>query len=288
MRQTPGGLQPVGGHPDRAEACCCPAWAVYFFEGARLGRTRWGATLELLAVKDLRRVYDGPLGGVAALNGLSFSAERGDFVAIRGPSGCGKSTLLHIVGGMDRPSQGEVWLDGSLLNDFSLAALARFRRRQVGFVFQSFNLLPTLTVLENVMLPRLLDGAADRAARQRAEKLLDQVGLSDRAGHLPSQLSGGEMQRVAVARAVVAEPRLLLADEPTGNLDTHNGRRVMELLVELNRNLGVTVLLATHAPEAAAYARRTLHLRDGLLERTEEHAPSGDDLSTVHSPRPVA
>jgi putative ABC transport system ATP-binding protein len=244
--------------------------------------------LEVLVVENLHKVYEGPLGGVAALKGLSFTAARGDFLAIRGPSGCGKSTLLHIVGGMDRPSQGQVWLGERLLNDFSPAALARLRRRQVGFVFQSFNLLPTLTVLENVMLPLLLDHAANRAARQRAETLLAQVGLGDRAGHLPAQLSGGEMQRAAVARAVVAEPQLLLADEPTGNLDSVNGQRVMELLVELNRGLGVTVLLATHAPEAAGYARRTLHLRDGFLERTEDHAPLCDALPTVHPPRPVA
>jgi putative ABC transport system ATP-binding protein len=244
--------------------------------------------LEVLVVENLQKVYEGPLGGVAALNGLSFSASRGDFLAIRGPSGCGKSTLLHIVGGMDRPSQGSVWLDGQLLNDFSLPALARLRRRHVGFVFQSFNLLPTLTVLENVMLPLLLDNAADRPSRQRAGSLLEQVGLSGRADHLPAQLSGGEMQRAAVARAVVAEPQLLLADEPTGNLDSASGRRVMELLSELNRGLGVTVLLATHSPEAAGYARRTLHLRDGLLERTEDHATLCDALPPVHPPRPVA
>lgn len=216
-------------------------------------------------------MYAGARGGVPALGGVSFSLSGGDFVAVRGPSGCGKSTLLHIVGAMDRPSSGEVWLAGQRLNGLSLGELARLRRRLVGFVFQSFNLLPTLSVVENVMLPLRLDGVRETAARRRAADLLEQVGLGDRVEHLPSQLSGGEMQRVAVARAVVANPALVLADEPTGSLDSGNGQRVMELLADLNRRLGVTILLATHAAEAARFARQTLHLRDGLLERVEHH-----------------
>jgi putative ABC transport system ATP-binding protein len=224
-----------------------------------------------LVVEDLHKVYAGADEGVAALRGVSFTVSRGDFVAIRGPSGCGKSTLLHIAGAMDRPTQGSVRLAGRPLDALSLDELARLRRRHVGFVFQQYNLLPTLSVAENVALPLLLDRAAESAAMERAKHLLDQVGLAHRLTHFPAQLSGGEMQRVAIARAIAAGPDLLLADEPTGSLDSENGRRVMELLADLNRRLRLTVLLATHSAEAARFARRTLHLRDGRLDRVEDH-----------------
>jgi putative ABC transport system ATP-binding protein len=220
---------------------------------------------ELLIADDIHKTYDGPRGGVHALRGVTLSAARGEFITLRGPSGCGKSTLLHIFGAMDRATRGTVTLNGQSLGELSLAQLAVFRRRRVGFVFQSFNLLPTLSALDNVVLPLLLDGAAAPAARKRGMLLLEKVGLRDRAAHYPSQLSGGEAQRVAVARAVVAEPDLLLADEPTGSLDSENGLRVMDLLVELNQQLQVTVLLATHSEEIAAYGRRTVHLRDGRI-----------------------
>jgi putative ABC transport system ATP-binding protein len=182
-----------------------------------------------------------------------------------GPSGCGKSTLLHLVGGMDTPSRGRVLLDGLDLNELDEEALARVRRTRIGFVFQFFNLLPTLTVVENVSLPLLLDGANETKSRERAGALIDHVGLAARANHFPAQLSGGEMQRAAIARAVVTRPRLVLADEPTGNLDTDNGSQVMKLLADLNRDLGVTILLATHSEEAAGYASRTIRMRDGLI-----------------------
>jgi putative ABC transport system ATP-binding protein len=224
-----------------------------------------------LVVEDLHKVYDGAEGGIAALRGVSFTVSRGDFVAIRGPSGCGKSTLLHIAGAMDRPTQGSVRLKGRPLDALSLEELAQLRRRHVGFVFQQYNLLPTLSVAENVALPLLLDRASESAAMDRAKHLLDQVGLAHRLTHFPAQLSGGEMQRVAIARAIAAGPDLLLADEPTGSLDSENGRRVMELLADLNRRLRLTVLLATHSAEAARFARRTLHLRDGRLDRVEDH-----------------
>ena len=226
--------------------------------------------MNLLAVDDLHKVYEGVRGGVAALRGVSFTVPAGDFVAVRGPSGCGKSTLLHIIGAMDRPTRGSVRLNDRELGSLGLEDLARLRRRRIGFVFQSFNLLPTLSVCENVMLPLLLDGVAEPAAKARAASLLEQLGLTGRAGHFPAQLSAGEMQRVAAVRAVAAAPDLLLADEPTGNLDSENGRRVMELLADLNRRLRLTVVLATHSAEAAAYAKRTLHLRDGRLERVTE------------------
>lgn len=202
---------------------------------------------------------------MAALRGVSFEAAAGDFIALMGPSGCGKSTLLHLVGGMDFPSRGRVSLDGIALNELGEEELARVRRRSIGFVFQFFNLLPTLTVVENVTLPMLLDGALETESRRRANELLDHVGLVERANHFPAQLSGGELQRVAVARAVVAKPRLVLADEPTGNLDTDNGSQVMKLLADLNRGSGVTILLATHSEEAAGYASRTIRMRDGLI-----------------------
>lgn len=221
--------------------------------------------MNLLEVCGLRKVYEGPDGGVEALRGVTFSISRGDFVAVRGPSGCGKSTLLHILGAMERPTQGSVRFDGQELRNLGLEGLARLRRRQIGFVFQEFNLFPTLTVLENTMLPLTLDGLAEHQARQRAAALLEQVGLADRSKHFPAQLSGGEMQRVAVARAVAAQPGLLLADEPTGNLDSENGRRVMQLLSDLNQGLQLTIVVATHSDEAASRASRSIFLRDGRL-----------------------
>jgi ABC-type lipoprotein export system ATPase subunit len=222
--------------------------------------------LPVLVLDNVEKVYAGGRGGVAALRGVSFAVEAGEFIALMGPSGCGKSSLLHIVGGMDRATGGRV-----ALNDLSFASLneeelARLRRRSVGFVFQFFNLLPTLTVQENVALPLMLDGAPERETGARAKTLLARVGLGDRAGHYPAELSGGEMQRCAVARAIISQPRLVLADEPTGNLDSENGHQVMQLLAELNRETGVTILLATHANESAEYARRIIRMRDGVIE----------------------
>ena len=221
--------------------------------------------LSILVVDAVEKIYDGGVRPVAALRGVSFEAATGDFIALMGPSGCGKSTLLHLVGGMDVPSSGGVTLDGVVLNELGEEALARVRRTSIGFVFQFFNLLPTLTVTENVALPLLLDGAGDRESRERANALLDRVGLAERSNHFPAQLSGGEMQRAAVARAVVTQPKLVLADEPTGNLDTENGAEVMKLLAEVNRELRVTILLATHSEEAAGFATRTIRMRDGLI-----------------------
>lgn len=222
--------------------------------------------MSVLVIDSVEKTYDGGLRPVAALRGVSFEAAAGDFIALMGPSGCGKSTLLHLVGGMDFPSRGRVALDGVDLNELGEEALARVRRTSIGFVFQFFNLLPTLTVVENVTLPMLLDGASEIQSRKRAGELLDQVGLAARRNHFPAQLSGGELQRAAVARAVVANPRLLLADEPTGNLDTDNGSKVMKLLADLNRDSGVTILLATHSEEAAGYASRMIRMRDGMIQ----------------------
>lgn len=229
--------------------------------------------MPILSVQDVERVYEGGERGVAALRGVTFAVEAGEFVALMGPSGCGKSTLLHLVGGMDRPTGGRVLLDGLDLGALGEEELARLRRKRIGFVFQFFNLLPTLTVAENVALPLLLDGAADRSTRERASELLARVGLGKREGHFPAELSGGEMQRTAIVRAVIAEPELLLADEPTGNLDSENGAEIMKLLSELNRELGLTIILATHSDEAASYGSRTIRLRDGLIESDPKGVP---------------
>jgi len=227
--------------------------------------------LSFVEIKSLRKVYEGPEGGVEALHDVTFSVSRGEFVAVRGPSGCGKSTLLHILGAMELPSSGSVRLGDQELHGLGMNDLAILRRRRVGFVFQEFNLFPTLTVIENVMLPLTLDGVAEGTARERARTLLDQVGMTERALHYPAQISGGEMQRVAVARAVAADPEVLLADEPTGNLDSENGRRVLDLLSRLNQEMNLTILLATHSDEAAQRAVRSICLRDGRLCSAENH-----------------
>lgn len=222
--------------------------------------------LPILAVNNVYRIYDGGGRAVTALRGVTFEAEAGGFIALMGPSGCGKSTLLHIIGAMDRPTRGSVSLGGVPFDSLTEEALARFRRKRIGFVFQFFNLLPTLTVGENVALPLLLDRVSQAEANRRTHEVLLRVGLAGRATHFPAELSGGEMQRAAVARAVITRPDLILADEPTGNLDTDNGTEVMNLLAELNRERGLTIILATHSAEAARYASRTLRMRDGLIE----------------------
>jgi len=220
-----------------------------------------------LAAKNITKVYGDSSARHAALSGVDMFADSGEFVAIRGPSGCGKSTLLHILGAMDRPTSGEVWLNSRRLDAMRPEQLAVVRRRHVGFVFQTFNLLPTLNVQENVSLPLLLDGIPDTESRDRTASALSDVGLVARIKHRPSQLSGGEMQRVAIARALAIHPELIIADEPTGSLDSANGHRVLELLADLNRSRGITVLMATHSAEAAAYASRTIRLKDGQLEK---------------------
>jgi putative ABC transport system ATP-binding protein len=222
--------------------------------------------LPILVVNNVDKTYDGAGRAVNALRGVTFNAETGDFIALTGPSGCGKSTLLHILGGIDRPTRGQVLLDGVDLVSLSEEDLARLRRKKIGFVFQFFNLLPTLTVAENVELPLMLDGISNSSASNRSSEILERVGLGGRAAHYPAELSGGEMQRAAVARAVVTRPDLILADEPTGNLDSKNGTQVMNLLAELNREMRLTVILATHSSEAAQYAAHSLHMRDGMIE----------------------
>jgi len=219
----------------------------------------------MIRLVDVSKVYNGVAGRVAALAGVSLDVAPGEFVALMGPSGCGKSTLLHLVAAVDLPTSGEVWVDGQHLTRLSDAALSRFRRDRVGIVYQFYNLLPTLSAWENVALPALLAGASPKSARERALELLRQVGTSPRADHWPHELSGGEMQRVAIARALINRPAVLLADEPTGNLDSVAGRELLDLLAGLNAEHRVTVLLATHSEDAAAVAGRVLHLKDGAV-----------------------
>jgi putative ABC transport system ATP-binding protein len=204
---------------------------------------------------------------------LSMSVAPGEFVAILGPSGSGKSTLLALMAGLDRPTAGEVRIDGAAIQDLSEDELALLRRKKIGFVFQSFQLLGNLTARENVLLPVELLGLPDPVGR--ANELLAAVGLAERGHHYPSQLSGGEQQRVALARAFAARPAILLADEPTGNLDGATGRRVLEILTELRQREGTTLVLVTHDPAVAALADRLIHLRDGRIEREERGRTSG-------------
>jgi putative ABC transport system ATP-binding protein len=222
--------------------------------------------VSLLTALDLTKVYTSGEARVVALAGVSLELVRGDFVALMGPSGCGKSTLLHLCGAMDRPTSGQVRLEGRDLAEMSDDELTLLRRTRVGFVFQFFNLLPTLTIGDNITLPCLLGNMRAADAEARARRLADRVGISHRWSHYPQQVSGGEMQRAAIARALVHEPALLVADEPTGNLDSDNGERVLSLLRELNRDLGVTILLATHAADVAAAANSVLHMRDGRFD----------------------
>jgi ABC-type lipoprotein export system ATPase subunit len=204
---------------------------------------------------------------VDALQGVDLEIGRGEFVALVGPSGSGKSTVLNLIGGLDQPTAGEIWIDGTELSASDEKTLTRHRRQHVGFVFQSFNLLPRLTAEENVALPLMFGGVPEKDRRARAQTLLERVGLAERLTHRPTQLSGGEQQRVAIARALVAQPALLLADEPTGNLDTTTGVEIMRLLKELNQDHALTLLVVTHDPEVATFADRIVRLRDGQVDQ---------------------
>jgi len=220
----------------------------------------------VIELREVSKIYRREAEEIQALRQVSLKIASGEFVAITGKSGCGKSTLLHIIGGLEPPSAGRVWLDGQELAALPEPELTRFRRDRVGVVFQSFNLLPLLTLEENVALPRVLRGASYEEAQQEASRWLTEVGLSARARHKPHQVSGGEMQRAAIARALINRPAVILADEPTGNLDSATSAQVLELFSRLHRQLQQTVVLVSHAPEAAAYAQRVLRLADGRLQ----------------------
>jgi putative ABC transport system ATP-binding protein len=219
----------------------------------------------IVSIRNLSKVYAQGEIQVTALNGISLDIQAGEFLTLMGPSGSGKSTLLHIIAGVDRPTSGTCHVQDIDVTQLNESALADWRNQNVGFVFQTFNLIPVLTAFENVELPLLLTRLGGRQRRQLVNTALDIVGLADRAHHLPRQLSGGQEQRVAIARALVTDPRLVVADEPTGNLDSHSAQEVLGVLQALRRDAGKTVILVTHDPKAAAFGTRTIHLEKGEL-----------------------
>ena len=219
--------------------------------------------MEILQASHLCKTYGKGENEVRALDDVSFSIEKGEFVAIVGTSGSGKSTLMHILGGVDRPDSGSVYMDGQDIYKQNDEQLAIFRRRQVGLIYQFYNLIPVLDAVENMTLPALLDGR--KVEKSRINQMINDLGLKGREHHLPNQLSGGQMQRVAIARAIVNNPKLLLADEPTGALDSKSGAQVMELFQKLNDE-GVSVLMITHDADIAAHAKRVVTIKDGILQ----------------------
>ena len=230
--------------------------------------------MSLIDVRNIVKIYRTGDVELRALDGVSFSVERGEFVSIMGHSGSGKSTMMNILGCLDVPDGGEYALDGERTDRLSKDALAKIRNAKIGFVFQGFNLLPRATALENVELPLIYAGVSGKARKERGKNALERVGLADRMGHRPSQMSGGQQQRVAIARALVGETPLILADEPTGNLDTKTSAEIMDLFVALNRE-GKTIILVTHEPDIAEYSARTIRFQDGRIladERRENHA----------------
>ena len=213
----------------------------------------------------LKKSYEMGKVKVAALNGADLIVTRGEFVALMGSSGSGKSTLLHLIGGIDSPTAGEVWIHGKCIQKMDDTELTLFRRSNIGFVFQFFNLMPTLTVAENIMLPLLIAGQRTNARKVKLKELLELIGLYERRHHKPNQLSGGQQQRVAIARALIIDPKIILLDEPTGSLDSKSGHQILELLCRSHRELHTTVIMVTHSPVAAGYAERTFFLKDGLI-----------------------
>jgi putative ABC transport system ATP-binding protein len=218
----------------------------------------------LIQIEALSKIYEMGQITVKALDGLSLDIEPKSFLVIMGPSGSGKSTLLHLIGGLDRPSSGHILVDGEAIDALDENALAAYRRRKVGFIFQSFNLVPSMTALENVGFPMRFAGVNGRKRREQAMEALQKVGLEDRAHHKPTELSGGQQQRVAIARSLVNHPEVILADEPTGNLDTASGASIMVMLSALHQE-GRTVIVVTHEPRMQQYATRTVHLLDGRI-----------------------
>lgn len=220
----------------------------------------------LIEVENLGKIYRTGELEVEVLRGINLSVQAGDFLVVMGPSGSGKSTLLYLLGGLDAPTTGKVSINGRDIGRLSDIEASRLRRQQLGFVFQFYNLVPNLTLEENVMLPVLLDGKNLRGYRKQLDDILETVGLADRRRHTPRELSGGQQQRAAIARALVNEPDIILADEPTGNLDSHSGDEVMELLGRINREKGKTVVMVTHSRAAEAFGKRTIRVMDGRIE----------------------
>jgi len=224
--------------------------------------------MDLIELRDICKTYHLGEVDLPVLKGVSLNICSGELVALMGASGSGKSTLMNIIGCLDHPTSGEYWLDGKEISAFTKVEQARLRNRTVGFVFQSFNLLPRMSALENVMMPLTYtrENLSERQKKQRAEELLGRVGLADRIDHQQSQLSGGEQQRVAIARSLVNHPRVLLADEPTGNLDSVTSEEILRMFQQLNSTDGITIILVTHDPGVAKCARRTIRIKDGLIE----------------------
>jgi putative ABC transport system ATP-binding protein len=224
----------------------------------------------LLEVRNVKKTYRMGKVLVPALRGVSFDAKDGEFLTIFGPSGSGKSTLLHLMGCLDRPDEGEIFIEGANVLELSDDKLAEFRLNKIGFVFQFFNLLPRMTALQNVELPLTIAGVSEKEAKEKAKEMLKLVGLGTRVSHRPFELSGGEQQRVAIARALINNPKIVLADEPTGNLDTKTGWEIVQLMKKLNEEKGQTFIVVTHDPKIAENAHRIIHLKDGLIEEIKE------------------
>ena len=224
----------------------------------------------LVQIDNVRKVYKRDAFEVPVLNGVSVDVPRGDFLALMGPSGSGKTTLLNLIAGIDRPTGGRIVVDGREISHFNETALASWRARHVGFIFQLYNLIPVLNAFENVELPLLLTKLSKKQRRQHVETALNIVGLGDRMFHYPRQISGGQEQRVAIARAIVTDPTIIVADEPTGDLDAKNAQETLDLLQRLNSEFEKTIIMVTHDPKAAQHAKRTLHLEKGLLVESVE------------------
>lgn len=226
----------------------------------------------LIRLNDVWKIYDLGEAEVPALRSVSLQVSRGDFMSIMGPSGSGKSTLLHIIGCLDVPTKGKLLLDGENISLLSENRLAQLRGRKIGFVFQQFNLLPNLSALENVILPMIFQGASARERQERAKEILASLGLKDRIKHRPAELSGGERQRVAIARALANDPEIIVADEPTGNLDSQTGKKIMEILVELHQKQGKTIIVVTHDPNIAGYSKTIINIIDGQIVKNHQQA----------------
>jgi putative ABC transport system ATP-binding protein len=235
----------------------------------------------MISCSGVTKVYVMGKEEVHALRGVSIDIEQGEYVSIMGPSGSGKSTLFNMVGGLDTPTTGEVQVAGCRLADLNSSQLAWFRCRKIGFIFQSFNLIPTMSALENVAIPRVFAGETPRAAREAARRVLDRVGLGHRLDHLPSQVSGGQQQRIAIARALVNEPLIVLADEPTGNLDLHTGEEIIDLLNEMKANLGVTIITATHDMKMLSCSDKIVRIEDGSVKRVDTQADVNVKVGTI-------
>ncbi len=275
FKNTPSPIEPqvTNLSPDISLQCHLPV--IYCYSGNENVMILWRFIMEILRCENLTKIYGEGNIRTHALKSLSFSVEKGEFVSIVGPSGSGKSTLLHILGGVDKPTSGKVFIDGTEIHGLKEDKLAIFRRRQIGLIYQFYNLLPMLDVDENIGLPHLLDGR--KLDRERLDNIVEHLGLTERRRHLPGQLSGGQQQRVSIARAIYNRPAILLADEPTGNLDRSTGAEIVSLLKEANRTWKQTLLLITHDENIALQADRMLCIEDGEITRDERIRSLGGD-----------